>query len=65
MDENRPYTLVFYVKRDAVSTGKLGPTGKIATLAVIAVRRNRGTRHSRNFTRERPGNEFEEIGLDQ
>jgi predicted GNAT family N-acyltransferase len=41
-DENSSHVLVLSEKRDAVGTGRIEPTGKIARLAVVAEYRDRG-----------------------
>jgi predicted GNAT family N-acyltransferase len=41
-DENSSHVLVYSEKRDAVGTGRIEPTGKIARLAVIAEYRGQG-----------------------
>lgn len=41
-DENSSHVLVLSEKRDAVGTGRLEPTGKIARLAVLAEHRGHG-----------------------
>ena len=41
-DENSSHVLAFSKKRDAVGTGRIEATGKIARLAVLAEHRNRG-----------------------
>jgi predicted GNAT family N-acyltransferase len=41
-DENSSHVLAFSEKRDAVGTGRLEPTGKIARLAVLAEYRGQG-----------------------
>jgi predicted GNAT family N-acyltransferase len=41
-DENSSHVLVLSKKRDAVGTGRLGPNGKIARVAVIAECRGQG-----------------------
>ncbi|MEE8220613.1 MAG: GNAT family N-acetyltransferase, partial [Woeseiaceae bacterium] len=41
-DENSSHVLAFSEKRDAVGTGRLEPTGKIARLAVLGEYRGQG-----------------------
>lgn len=41
-DENSSHVLAYSEKRDAVGTGRIEPTGKIARLAVLAEYRGRG-----------------------
>ena len=41
-DENSSHVLAFFEKRDAVGTGRLEPTGKIARLAVLGEYRGQG-----------------------
>ena len=41
-DENSSHVLAFSEKRDVVGTGRLGPTGKIARLAVLGEYRGQG-----------------------
>ena len=41
-DENSSHVLVLSKKRDAVGTGRLGPNGKIARVAVVAEYRGQG-----------------------
>jgi len=41
-DKNSSHVLAFSEKRDAVGTGRIEPTGKIARLAVLAENRGQG-----------------------